>query len=121
MKISDLTKAQQQQLDGAKEMVRVQQEALDDLRDSLIKLQKQEKIGKKDNLKIATHLRWTDEERQAFEAQDDEGRERTVERILAPPYAYFYVGHDKNGENPTHRVYVTSDGVEIQDEEHPDF
>jgi len=121
MKTSDLTKAQQTQLDEAKEMVKVQQYALDQIEKPLKKLANDEKLSTPEQRTMAVVLRWTDEETQAFLDQSKEDRKIVVDRILAPPFVYFYVGHDKDGQNPTHRVYVTGEGVEFQDSEHSDF
>jgi len=121
VKQSDLNKAQQDQLAQAKAMIGQQQAAIDEIREPLTKMSNGKKLTRPEQHTLATVLRWTDEETQAFLDLDDEARELQLSKVLADPYVYFYVGHDKEGANPTHRVYVTGEGVEIQDAEHPDF
>lgn len=121
MKEADLNQAQKDQLEQAKQMVKQQQDALDAIREPLNKLVEGDDLTPRDERALTIHLRWTDEERAAIDSMTKEERKVQVDRILADPYVYFYVGHNEEGLNPTHRVYVTTDGVEIQDEEHPDF
>jgi hypothetical protein len=121
MNQSDLTKAQQAQLDEAKEWVGRQQASLDEIRTPMSKMVGGKPLNQRDTLVLLEHLRWTDEEREEFESLDKSERAARAESVLREPEAHFYVGHNRNGENPTHRVNVTPSGVKIIDSDHEGF
>lgn len=120
MKQADLNNKQQAQLDEAKELVERQQYALDQLKDPFQKLVDGKKLNRREELVVAETLRMTDEERAEFESLPKNERQTRYDSVMREPHVFFYVG-PSGSQKLTHRVYVTPNGVEFHDEDHPEF
>lgn len=127
MRVDELTQAQQDQLDGCKEMVARQTVALEKLApamQALIDAGSKDELHPKHQRTIAEVMRWGDEDYEAFfdppliEGVEPMSIEDRMDRTFANPFAYFYF--DRNGKR--YQVYVESGSpVSIRDEDEPDF
>jgi hypothetical protein len=143
---SDLTVAQQEQLNEAKAWVDLQASTLVELRpaiEALVKCKDPNKLSRKHRQLITTHLRWGDEDYANFieppkivnlVMDEDENileerevpemsMEDRVERTFRAPEAYFYFDHDGKQVqvHVQHSWETGKQSVSIRDEDDPDF